>query len=224
MTIAHLPWLTLVALTCALMASVILLTYLVRQPSLGRTTKVWLLCGLGIFPIGVAAAGNIQGFEATKERHFCGSCHVMIPHASDSNDVRSVSLASRHARNQLFGDVNCYVCHADYGMFGTVLTKLGGMRHVWLYVTQYRNMPLEQAKRTIRLVKPYPNANCMQCHSTELLLWQRVPDHKSSLSDLRRQKVSCASVGCHGYAHPFTKSDPSTPDLPSASPAGGEPR
>jgi hypothetical protein len=97
------------------------------------------------------------------------------------------------------------VCHADYGMFGTVLTKLGGMRHVWLYVTEYRNVPLEEAKKTIHLVKPYRNSNCMQCHSTELPIWQRVPDHKSSMQEVRQQKVSCASAGCHGYAHPFTK-------------------
>jgi nitrate/TMAO reductase-like tetraheme cytochrome c subunit len=210
------PPLTLIAIVCAIIAAAILVTYLVRQPPLAGATKVWLLLGLGVFPIGVAAAGNVQGFEATKERHFCGSCHVMIPHASDSNDPHSLSLASRHARNRLFGDFNCYACHADYGMFGTVLTKLGGMRHVWLYVTQYRNVSLEEAKRTIHLVKPYPNQNGMQCHSTELPVWQRVPDHRSSLLDVRNQRVSCASAGCHGYAHPFTKPEHSAP--PEASP------
>jgi cytochrome c-type protein NapC len=197
--------LTLLALGCAIAATGIIVAYLVRQPHLVGATKVWLLLGLGVFPLGVAAAGNIQGFEATKERRFCGSCHVMIPHASDSNDIASTSLASRHARNHLFGDANCYSCHRDYGMYGTVLTKLGGMRHVWLYVTQYRNVPLEEAKKTIHLVRPYPNENCMQCHSTELPVWQRVPDHRSSLVDVRGQRVSCASGGCHGYAHPLTK-------------------
>jgi nitrate/TMAO reductase-like tetraheme cytochrome c subunit len=213
---AHEPPLTLLALTCAAIAGVILLVYLVRQPHLGAATKVWLLLGLGVFPIGAAAAGNVQGFEATKERKFCGSCHVMIPHALDSDDAKSLTLASRHARNRLFGETNCYSCHADYGMFGTILTKLGGMRHVWLYVTEYRNTPLEEAKKTIHLVKPYPNDNCMQCHSTELPVWQRVPDHKSSLLDVRQQRVSCASAGCHGYAHPFTKPAQTAPEAASA--------
>jgi cytochrome c-type protein NapC len=199
------PPLTVLALACAIVAAGIIVVYLVRQPPLIGATKLWLLLGLGVFPLGVAAAGNVQGFEATKERRFCGSCHVMVPHASDSNDLQSVTLASRHARNHLFGDTNCYSCHADYGMYGTILTKLGGMRHVWLYVTQYRNVPLEEAKKTIHLVRPYPNENCMQCHSTELPVWQRVPDHRSSLLDVRYQRVSCASAGCHGYAHPFTK-------------------
>jgi cytochrome c-type protein NapC len=219
--IAHQPPLTLFAIACAILAALILVVYLVRQPPLVGATKVWLLLGLGVFPLGVAAAGNVQGFEATKERHFCGSCHVMIPHASDSNDTKSLSLASRHARNHLFGDANCYMCHADYGMYGTILTKLGGMRHVWLYVTEYRNVSLEEAKKTIHLVKPYPNENCMQCHSTELTIWQRVPDHKSSLLDVRQQRVSCASAGCHGYAHPFTKPERDAP--PAASAPGGVP-
>jgi cytochrome c-type protein NapC len=166
------------------------------------------LLGLGVFPIVAAAAGNIQGFEATKERKFCGSCHVMVPHASDSNDETSLSLASRHARNQLFGKENCYVCHADYGMFGTILTKLGGMRHVYLYVTEYRNVSLEEAKKTIHLIRPYPNENCMQCHSSKLTLWLQEPDHKSALGDVRSGRVSCASAGCHGFAHPFTKAAP----------------
>jgi nitrate/TMAO reductase-like tetraheme cytochrome c subunit len=208
---AHQPPLTLFAFACAGIAAVILIVYLVRQPPLVGATKVWLLLGLGVFPLGVAAAGNVQGFEATKERKFCGSCHVMIPHASDSNDLQSLSLSSRHARNKLFGDANCYACHADYGMYGTVLTKMGGMRHVWLYVTEFHNMSLDEAKKVIHLRKPYPNDNCMQCHSTQLTVWQRVPDHRSSIEDVRSNRISCASSGCHGFAHPSTKTAVTTP-------------
>jgi hypothetical protein len=31
------------------------------------------------------------------------------------------------------------------------------------------------------------------------------PDHKSALQDLRDGRIACASGGCHGFAHPFTK-------------------
>jgi nitrate/TMAO reductase-like tetraheme cytochrome c subunit len=203
--------LTLITLVCAGFAAIILITFLIRRPPLVGATKVWLLLGLGVFPLGAAAAGNIEGFQATKQRQFCGSCHVMVPHASDSDDTNSGTLASRHARNALFGGENCYVCHADYGMFGTVLTKLGGLRHVYEYVTHYRDIPLEEAKKTIQLYKPYPNQNCMQCHSTRLELWQRTPDHKSALTEVRENRISCASAGCHGFAHPFTKSAPEVP-------------
>jgi len=187
------------------LAAIILVSFLIRRPPLVGTTKLWLLLGLGVFPLGAAAAGNIEGYQATKKRTFCGSCHVMVPHASDSEDINSGSLASRHARNALFGRENCYVCHADYGMFGTILTKLGGLRHVYEYVTPFRDLSLEEAKKTIHLYKPYPNENCMQCHSTRLDLWQRTPDHKAALTEVRENRISCASAGCHGFAHPFTK-------------------
>jgi len=112
--------LSVIALVCAALSAIILVGYLVLHPPLVRTTKVALLFGLGILPIGAAFSGNVQGFEATRERHFCGSCHLMVLHAADSNDPASGSLAARHARNQMFGSANCYMCHADYGMFGTV--------------------------------------------------------------------------------------------------------
>ena len=198
--------LAIIALCLAALSGTILATYLVKRPPLVRVTKLWLLLGLGILPIGAAFAGNVQGFEATKDREFCGSCHVMALHARDSEDRASNSLAARHARNAYFGADNCYACHADYGMFGTLVTKAGGMRHVWLYITQYGSTPIDEAKKTIHLRTPEQmNANCMQCHSTEDSLWLKVPDHRSSLDEQRMGRVSCASEGCHGLAHPFWK-------------------
>jgi cytochrome c-type protein NapC len=196
----------LAVLECAsaALSAIILVGYLVVRPPLGRAIKLWLLLGLGVFPIGAAFAGNVQGFEATKDRVFCGSCHVMALHQADSDDRASGSLASRHARNAMFGYENCYMCHADYGMFGTILTKAGGMRHVWLYLTEYRQTSIEEAKKTIHLREPSKmNGNCMQCHSTEDTLWLKVPDHRASLDDTRAGRLGCASAGCHGLAHPF---------------------
>jgi cytochrome c nitrite reductase small subunit len=196
--------LAVIELVCAALSATILVAYLVIRPPLVHAIKIWLLLGLGVFPIGAAFAGNVQGFEATKERAFCGSCHVMALHRADSEDRASDSLAARHARNAMFGSENCYACHADYGMFGTVLTKAGGMRHVWLYLTEYRNTPVEEAKKTIHLREPAAmNENCMQCHSTEDTLWRKVRDHHASLDDTRAGRLGCASEGCHGLAHPF---------------------
>lgn len=196
--------LAILAIGFAALSATILVWYLAARPPLDRATKIWLLLGLGILPIGGAFAGNVQGFESTKDRVFCGSCHLMSLHQRDSEDRGSDSLAARHARNALFGSENCYACHADYGMFGTVVTKLGGMRHVWLNLTEYRGTSLEEGKRTIHLLEPWKmNGNCMRCHSTDDRLWLKVPDHGSSLEDVRAGRVSCASAGCHGLAHPF---------------------
>jgi cytochrome c-type protein NapC len=198
-----------VALSCAGLSAAILLMHLVRRrpltPESAAHARIWLLLGLGVFPIGTAASANVAGFEATQSRKFCGSCHVMEPHAGDSDDPKSQSLAAIHARNGSFGHDNCYGCHKDYGMYGYVLTKAGGMRHVYLYLTEYRNMPIEEAKRSIRIRQPVPNANCMYCHTTTAPRWLAVPDHASSLEAVRSGTVGCASAGCHGYAHPMTK-------------------
>lgn len=200
--------LSVVELACAALSATILVAYLVLRPPLLRATKIALLFGLGVFPIGAAFAGNVQGFEATKERAFCGSCHVMALHRADSDDAASGSLASRHARNAMFGSENCYVCHANYGMFGTVLTKAGGMRHVWLYLTEYRSTPIEEARKSIVLREPaMMNGNCMECHSTADPLWRKVPDHLATLDDTRAGHLGCASAGCHGLAHPFWAAD-----------------
>lgn len=202
MSIEPLTW---TALGFAAGSAVLVVWYLLRRPLLTRSTKIVLLFGVGLLPIGTAMTGNYAGFEATKARQFCGSCHVMTPYANDSADLKSETLAARHGRNAMFGHENCYACHADYGMFGTVKTKLGGLRHIYEYVFNYRNMPLEEAKREIHIRKPFQNATCMHCHSTQNPTWNAVPDHKSILEPVRSGAVSCASEGCHGPAHPFTK-------------------
>ncbi len=195
----------LCSLAFAALAALVVIWFLAVRPRLTAFTKVMLLFGIGVFPIGAAMTGNYVGFEATKARQFCGSCHVMKPYAQDSIDPRSTSLAARHARNARFGNDNCYACHADYGMFGTITTKLGGLRHVYEYVLHYRNMSLEEARTAIHIRRPFQNATCMQCHSTENPGWNAVKDHAALVDRVRTGEVSCASEGCHGPAHPFSK-------------------
>ena len=194
-----------VALTCAAGSAILAIWYLLRRPALTHATKLMLLAAIGVLPLMTAATGNVAGFEATKARRFCGSCHVMTPYGNDSANPRSVTLASRHARNELFGEENCYACHADYGMFGTVVTKFGGLRHIYEYVFHYHDMSLEEAREKIHIRKPFQNATCMHCHSTEGPSWNAIKEHASLLDRVRRGEVSCASSGCHGPAHPFSK-------------------
>jgi len=210
----HTSPLAAVGLACAAVSAAILIGFLLLRPSWTTATKVALFLGLGAFPIAAAAAGNIEGYERTKQRAFCGDCHVMTAQRDDSDNPLSESLSARHARNKLFGDANCYACHEDYGMFGTVLTKLGGMRHVWLYYTQYRTTTLAEAKEKIHILKPFPNGNCMQCHSTEAMLWLQVADHRETLDDVRSGRITCASAGCHGYAHPNFRPRADPPIVP----------
>jgi cytochrome c-type protein NapC len=196
---------TAFALGCAGLAAALLLWYLIARPRLGRATKIVLLLGIGVLPLGTAANGNVAGFNATKTRTFCSSCHVMTPFGDDAASPGSTSLAARHSRNEEFGGQACYTCHADYGMFETVVTKLGGMRHVYEYALHFRQLGVDEALPKIHIRRPFPNATCMRCHSTEGPDWRRVGDHRSLLDQVRAGSVSCASNGCHGPAHPFAQ-------------------
>jgi cytochrome c-type protein NapC len=197
--------LTAAALTFASISTLLVVWFLLWRPTLTQPTKIVLLLGIGVLPLATAASGNVSGYEATKQRSFCGSCHVMTPYQNDSEDPHSTTLAARHARNALFGDENCYACHANYGMFGTIVTKLGGLRHVYEYTMHYHSMSLEEAREKIHIREPFQNSTCMHCHSTTGPAWRGVKEHASLLDSVRSGAVSCASAGCHGPAHPFSK-------------------
>jgi len=202
----HGSWLGGAALLTAAAAAVILVTFLVQKPALTLNRKLWLFVGIGVLPGLSAVASTVTGMEATTQREFCGSCHVMASHYVDSSSVQSQSLAARHSRNPFFGKQSCYVCHADYGMYGYPVTKAGGLRHVYLYYFGgYHQMSASEADQKIHLVKQYDNLNCRQCHTTTAADWRRIPDHQSMRAELESNRVSCASAGCHGFAHPFNK-------------------
>ena len=187
-------------------AATILLRQLVKRPQFTPGSKMLLAVGLGLFPALAAVTSTAEGMRATTKREFCGSCHVMHRHLQDLVNPDSLSLAARHAKSPFFSDRNCYVCHADYGMFGYVATKLNGMKHVWKYYTDgYAQQSTDEAVARLKLYHPYDNKNCMQCHSGTAPTWLRVPEHNSLKPRLLANEVSCASAGCHGYAHPFTK-------------------
>jgi nitrate/TMAO reductase-like tetraheme cytochrome c subunit len=202
------PSMGIVALSSAAVAAVIIVVYLLKRPALDLKVKLWLLLGLGVFPALAAATSTAAGMQRTTERQFCGSCHVMGAHFGDASTPGSQSLAARHSRNPYFGGQSCYTCHANYGMYGYVLTKQAGLRHVYeYYLGGYGEMTLSEAVDAIHLREPYDNTNCRQCHTTTLKDWRRVPEHESLRVELDANRVSCASAGCHGYAHPFSKND-----------------
>ena len=195
--------LKLVALTSAAISAIILVWYLVKRPPLGRFTKVMLLFGLGVMPLGVALTGNIAGFEYTLKREFCASCHVMRPYTDDAADPSSKSLAAVHSRNASFGGESCYTCHADYQMFGTMTTKVNGLRHLFFYITEYSNTgPYGEGGKPIHMYKTFQNSMCTRCHSTTAPVWLARDEHAGMVEDLRKGDAKC--IDCHGGAaiHP----------------------
>jgi len=200
------PWVGYIALISAAIGAAILLYFLIKKPVLDLRIKLLLFAGLGILPAISAGASTVAGMDQTTQREFCASCHTMDLHAENATNPSEQSLAARHSRNPFFGHQSCYVCHADYGMYGYAFTKLGGMRHVYLYYFGgWRDKSPEETKRELHIMKPYDNLNCRQCHTTTAKVWKRIPEHTSLEKELASNKVSCASGGCHGFAHPFSK-------------------
>ncbi len=205
------------SLVGAALSVLIIVWYLAVRPPLGRLAKVLLFFGLGVFPAGVALMGNIAGFEYTKTRDFCGSCHVMGPYVRDAASGKSGSLASAHSRNKWFGHDSCYTCHADYGMFGAVSTKVNGMKHLFHYVTDYANTgpdgeggkPLKLYKRqdmeakriTEEQFTHHVNGVCNQCHSMDDPIWLAAGGHEGVVADVKADKALC--IDCHGDIHPL---------------------
>lgn len=192
---AHL--LNYIALASAAAAALILLVYLIRRPTLDRRWQALLFVGLGPLPITAAMVGNVSNFEGTKDRAFCGGCHTMDMYVADAADPKSASLAAIHSKNPYFGDQSCYICHADYGMFGLAVTKLGGMRHVWYYYTEDWDAPDHPPPK---LREPYSHTACKQCHPPDRA---RQPlEHQVHQEAIEKGEVGCTAAGCHGRPHP----------------------
>lgn len=131
--------------------------------------------------------------EQAKTTEFCGSCHLMAPKVRDLANADSEHLASMHAHRGWIQTNSCYVCHTDYHMFGGVTAKVRGMRH--LYAQLFRK--LEEGE--LGLYRPYPNANCLQCHAGKRR-FEEFPLHADILQELAADRVSC--VSCHDMIHP----------------------
>lgn len=195
-----------ITLVCAALSLLVLAAFWWWRPPLSLKWRLLLFVGIAVLPTIAAGTSTADGLERTTQRDFCGSCHVMEAHLADAVHADSQSLAARHTRNDLFGQNSCYKCHADYGMNGYVLTKLGGMKHVYhYYLGGYNRMPLAEAVAHIQISAPYKNQNCMHCHAGSGKLWNRVPDHAALGQAAKDEQISCASSGCHGVAHPFSK-------------------
>jgi len=164
-----------------------------------------LLAFLGLFAVPVAAVGvaNYHVFEGTREVNSCNQCHVMTPLVTDMRDPHSNTLAARHFRNHWIPEQQCYHCHTDYGLNGTLEAKMDGYRHLARYTTGTYKEPIVQ--RNV-----YSNSNCLKCHDgTPRYL--TVSSHRTLAERLQGNEVSC--LNCHGWAHPTrAQRTPGSPD------------
>ena len=157
----------------------------------------WLLVAVGLVPIMVAFMTFAHGLESTTTVSACGSCHVMTPFVQDLQDVKSDTLAATHFKNRFIRESQCYTCHSDYGLGGTLKAKLAGLGHVWRYTTGFYEVP-------IKIGQPYPNFRCLGCHG-ESQRFLNSETKKGIMPELMSGQTSCLT--CHGPAHPGQKKE-----------------
>ena len=167
-----------------------------RGSGLTATARGWLLVAVGLVPLMVAFLSFAHGLEGSTSVAACGSCHVMTPFVEDLRSVKSDTLAATHFKNRYILDHQCYTCHSDYGLGGTLKAKFEGLGHVWRYTTGTYALP-------IKIASPYPNVRCLGCHGASQKFLNSSGHPKEEVPNLMAGKTSC--LDCHGPAHPEQK-------------------
>jgi cytochrome c nitrite reductase small subunit len=166
---------------------------LLKGEAVTPTARGWLLVAVGLVPTMVAFLAFAHGLEGSTTVAACGSCHVMGPHVSDLHNVKSDTLAATHFKNRYIQEHQCYTCHSDYGLGGTLKAKIDGLGHVWRYSTGTYVLP-------IKIAQPYPNVRCLGCHGESQKFLNAGGHPKEELPNLMAGSTSC--LDCHGPAHP----------------------
>jgi len=185
-------WIRGVGLVFALL-NLVLLVWIwrsVRSRGVTATSKAMLFGAILVLPVMVVFLATAHGMQESMTVDSCGACHVMDGHVKDLRDPKSTSLAAVHYKNRYIQTDQCYTCHSDYGMFGTVSAKMAGLGHTYYNLTGTYPKP-------IKIRAPYPNVRCLSCHGGAANF---VAKHeKDQIDRLLASKDSC--LDCHGPAH-----------------------
>ena len=151
-----------------------------------------LFFGLAVLPVVVIFFGYSQGMSGMETVRACGGCHVMADHVADLRNPDSESLAAVHFKNRYIRENQCYTCHSDYGMLGTITAKMDGMGHIRHLLAGTYSLPLH-------IARPYSNVRCLTCHG-ESQKFVKSPGHPAEIyPQLMSNEAPCLS--CHAPAH-----------------------
>lgn len=161
------------------------------QPFTSARMKWLLLLVLGVLPAVLVMATATLSFHRAETLTFCSSCHTMTPWVMDLKNPQSKALAALHYRNRLILKDQCYTCHVDYDFMGPVSAKIDGVRHIVAYYTGFG------MHDPIKLYKPFPNNNCLQCHGASAEFQSQT--HIAVMDQIKSNAMSC--VACHNPIH-----------------------
>ena len=135
-------------------------------------------------------------------------------YVDDMKNKKSETLAALHYNNRYIQENQCYRCHSDYGVWGTVEARGRGLSHLYHWVT---NSATARGEGQIKLYGTYQNSLCLSCHSgSQKFLEAQVEEvkiHKAIAkellgkdSDTGAPTMSC--LICHSPAHPALEIKP----------------
>jgi cytochrome c nitrite reductase small subunit len=165
---------------------------LFKRRHLTAAPSQWMLfIGICVMPLPVMLLGSAVGLEQAKDISFCQHCHVMRQFVDDMRNPDSSRLAAVHFKNRYIQRSHCYVCHTDYGLFGTMEAKLAGVGHIWKETTGSYTVP-------VRIARPYRFTICLDCHA-QSAKFEGVQKHQGLVPKILSGEASCTS--CHGLSH-----------------------
>jgi hypothetical protein len=188
-----LEWVKGLALVMALSAvALIAWTLVAHRGSLaGFRARLLLFVGVCCVPFPAVLMSAAVGLEQSKAVAFCNSCHMMGAFVADMQDAASGSLSAVHFRNRYIQNEQCYSCHTDYGLFGTLEAKVGGMAHVWSEASG-------AGSANVRPKTNYRFTICLNCHG-ESSKFIRQKAHAGVVDRVVSGQAACTQ--CHNRSH-----------------------
>jgi cytochrome c-type protein NapC len=165
--------------------------------------KILAFLGLFIFPAIASLLGFESHIERSKQTSFCLSCHIMEPYGKSLYVDDPSFIPAAHFQNaRVPRDEACYTCHTDYSLYGGLKSKIRGLHHLY---AQYLTTP----KQPIKLYHPYNNRECLHCHLGARSFEQGAVHtaDPQTMIDIKSNKLSCTSSGCHENMHNIAQAD-----------------
>jgi nitrate/TMAO reductase-like tetraheme cytochrome c subunit len=187
-------WARSIAFSMVAAASLLIIyTLTFRQQYLQKASSKWMLfTGICLLPTPVMLLSTAVGLEQSKNVEFCMSCHVMKPFIDDMRNPTNKTLAALHYKNRYIQREQCYNCHTDYGILGTMEAKMTGLRHILKAGTGSYTLP-------IKMAKPYDFSICLDCHANSAK-FDKEAAHDGVVKETMTHKSSC--LACHDSPHP----------------------
>ena len=182
-----------------LVITIMLAALVVARPALtvARGGKILAFLALFIFPALAGLLGLENHMERSKQTAFCLTCHVMGDYGKSLYvDDKSYIPAGHFQNGRVPRDQACYTCHTDYSIFGTFTSKLTGLHHIYVQYITHPQLP-------IKLYHPYNNRECLHCHEGSRSFEEGAihTADAQTMADIKSNKLSCVSSGCHDMIH-----------------------